>query len=180
MRHRGRIANAAPARETKVDGKIGVLNVQPEHCQPVRVGCASWSIPQDPSLEFKHDRARVFLSRLRDLYGGDVAWEPRHSTWFSAIADELLREFHIARAATDPACVPAAAKPGGYAAFVYFRLHGSPRRYYSAYPDGFLHSIACQMADLARGASVWCVFDNTAAGYAVPNALQLTAKLKAR
>jgi uncharacterized protein YecE (DUF72 family) len=133
-----------------------------------------------PSLEFKQDRVRVFLSRLRDLYAGDVACEPRHSTWFSERADEVLREFHITRAAADPACVPAAAQPGGYAAFLYFRLHGSPRRYYPAYPKVSLDRIAGQLASLARKARVWCVFDNTAAGYAIQNALQLAARLKVK
>lgn len=135
-------------------------------------------IQLSPSLEFEQDRARVFLSRLRDLYDGDVAWEPRHSSWFSDIADDLLKEFRIARAAADPACVPAAAQAGGFAAFVYFRLHGSPRRYYSAYSDKFLDGMAARLAKLAPKARVWCVFDNTAAGYAVQNALQLAAKLK--
>lgn len=155
---------AAFLRQTSVlHAKLGVLLIQ---------------LP--PSLEFKQERARLFLSRLRDLYDGDVAWEPRHSSWFSEIADELLREFQIARVATDPACVPAAAQPGGFAAFVYFRLHGSPRRYYSAYSEEFLDRIASQLTSLAQKARVWCVFDNTAAGHAIQNALQLAAKLKTR
>jgi uncharacterized protein YecE (DUF72 family) len=133
-----------------------------------------------PSLEFEHGRARLFLARLREIYGGDVAWEPRHSSWFSEEADELLRKFCVARAAADPACVPAAAQPGGFAPFVYFRLHGSPRRYYSAYSEEFLSKIADQIAILARSARVWCVFDNTAAGQAIQNALRLAANLRAR
>ncbi len=133
-----------------------------------------------PSLEFEYERAREFLLQLRDLFDGDVVCEPRHSSWFREIADALLREFQVARAAADPACVPAAAQPGGWAGFAYFRLHGSPRRYYSAYTEAFLEEIAVQILSLPPEARVWCVFDNTAAGAAMQNALQLAAKLKAR
>jgi uncharacterized protein YecE (DUF72 family) len=132
------------------------------------------------SLEFEHGRTHIFLSHLRDLYGGDVAWEPRHSSWFSEKADELLRKFCVARAAADPPCVPAATQPGGFARFAYFRLHGSPRRYYSAYSEEFIGKIADQIAILAASARVWCVFDNTAAGHAIENALQLAARLRAK
>jgi uncharacterized protein YecE (DUF72 family) len=38
--------------------------------------------------------------------------------------------------------------------------------------------LAAQLTNLAAKARVWCVFDNTASGYATQNALQLTAKLK--
>jgi len=133
-----------------------------------------------PSLKFDLERARAFLSQLRDLYDGDIAWEPRHGTWFSELASALFREFHIARVAADPACVPAAAQPGGTTAFVYFRLHGSPRRYYTAYSEHFLDTLAVQIVSLPPKVRVWCIFDNTASGAAIQNALQLVAKLKAR
>lgn len=133
-----------------------------------------------PSLEFDCERTRTFLSRLRGLYDGDVACEPRHGTWFNDTANALLTEFRIARVAADPACVPAAAEPGGWAGLVYFRLHGSPRRYYSAYPEPDLDNVAYLIATLPPTARVWCVFDNTAAGAAIQNALQLAAKLAER
>jgi uncharacterized protein YecE (DUF72 family) len=131
-----------------------------------------------PSLEFDETIVRKFLSLLRDNYSGDVVWEPRHGSWFEAPVDELLQEFQIARVAADPACVPTAARPGGFAGIVYFRLHGSPRLYYSEYTQGFLDNLAAQLVDLATQARVWCVFDNTASGFAIQNALELTAKLR--
>ena len=81
-----------------------------------------------PSLEFDHGRANKFLSLLRGRFSGDVVWEPcRDASWFEDRGDNLLKEFHIARVAADPAYVPAATRPGGLASLVYFRLHGSPR-----------------------------------------------------
>ena len=131
-----------------------------------------------PSLEFEYSRARRFLSLVRENHSGDMVWEPRHCTWFKNRAEDLLKEFQAARVAADPACVPAAARPGGLANLAYFRLHGSPRMYYSAYTDNYLGMLAAQLANLTAEARVWCVFDNTASGYAIQNALQLTAKLK--
>jgi uncharacterized protein YecE (DUF72 family) len=131
-----------------------------------------------PSLEFDQARAGKFLTLLRQKYAGDVVWEPRHKSWFSIRVDDLLKEFHVARVAADPACGPTARQPGGLTSLAYFRLHGSPRRYYSAYSDDFLDALSSQAANLAPRARVWCVFDNTASGAAVQNALALTARLR--
>jgi len=131
-----------------------------------------------PSLEFDESIARRFLLLLRENHSGEVVWEPRHSSWFEDRADALLQEFRIARVAADPACVPAAARPGGFGTVAYFRLHGSPRLYYSDYREDFLNGLAAQLVNLAMQARVWCIFDNTAAGHAIQNALQLARKMK--
>jgi uncharacterized protein YecE (DUF72 family) len=131
-----------------------------------------------PSLEFDRVRASRFLSLIRRSFSGDVVWEPRHGSWFDRQADDLLKEFEIARVAADPACVSAASRPGGLASLAYFRLHGSPRRYFSAYSGDFLNMMAENLASLGAGARVWCVFDNTASGAAISNALGLAARLK--
>ena len=52
----------------------------------------------------------------------------------------MLAEFSVARAAADPAVVPQAGSAGGGGGLVYFRLHGAPRIYYSAYDRNFLHA----------------------------------------
>jgi uncharacterized protein YecE (DUF72 family) len=131
-----------------------------------------------PSLEFEETIAKRFFSQLRESHSGDVVCEPRHSSWFDGRADELLQEFRVARVAADPACVPAAAGPGGFAGVAYFRLHGSPRLYYSDYGDDFLNDLAAKLTSLAINTRIWCIFDNTAAGFAAENALELTSKLK--
>ena len=77
----------------------------------------------------------------------------------------------MARVAADPAVVPAAAEPGGWDGLVYYRLHGSPKVYYSAYPDEYLEALAKTLVRAAKSADVWCIFDNTAAFAATANAL---------
>ena len=129
-----------------------------------------------PSLEFNRRVAAKFLTTLRRRFLGEIVWEPRHATWFEADAAALLIDHGIARVAADPACVPAAADPSGASHLVYFRLHGSPRRYFSAYEDDYLKRLSLQMKELAKKDRVWCIFDNTALGAATGNALELIAK----
>jgi uncharacterized protein YecE (DUF72 family) len=131
-----------------------------------------------PSFAFDPSVADSFFTELRARYEGDVVFEPRHESWFSIEGESLLREHRIARVAADPACVPAAAEPGGYDQLVYLRLHGSPRVYYSAYPPDALESVARFIEDkVTRGISVWCIFDNTALGAATSDALMVQSHL---
>ncbi len=129
-----------------------------------------------PSLEFERRAAVAFLERLRSLHGGPVAWEPRHPSWFSRAVEELLLRYRIARVAADPARVPAAGLSAAANELVYYRLHGSPRMYYSAYEQEYLGALADDLRSAAAQPStreVWCIFDNTALGAAAVNALEL-------
>jgi uncharacterized protein YecE (DUF72 family) len=164
--------------ETKLNCSSGVLSAFLEQIKFLHEKLGPILIQLPPSLEFDHAHATKFLSLLRRSFSGDVVWEPRHGSWFDNRVDDLLKEFQIARVAADPACVPVSTRPGGLASLAYFRLHGSPRRYFSAYSGDFLNMLAAQLASLVAGARVWCVFDNTASGSAVQNALELTAKLR--
>lgn len=130
-----------------------------------------------PSLAFESRVARTFFTLLRKLHDGHVVCEPRHASWFEAQADALLVRHRIGRAAADPAVVPAAAQPGGWPGTVYYRLHGSPRKYWSVYDPGQIAQWARALQTLRRGTLAWCVFDNTAGSGAAVNALQLRALL---
>jgi uncharacterized protein YecE (DUF72 family) len=112
---------------------------------------------------------------------GPVALEPRHPTWFAEEPEAQLVRHDVARVAADPARVPEAALPGGARSLEYHRLHGSPRIYYTPYDDAYLDALAPRLRAAARrGAAVWCVFDNTASGAALPNALALRTRLRGR
>jgi uncharacterized protein YecE (DUF72 family) len=125
-----------------------------------------------PSLEFIADHAEQFLTCVRALFGGQLAVEPRNATWFSTEVSELLRTYQVARVAADPARVPAAALPGGDDDLVYYRLHGSPRMYYSAYSPEYLVKLASDLCTLAdQRVDTWCMFDNTTLGAATGDAL---------
>lgn len=128
-----------------------------------------------PSLAFSPQEAEAFFHLLRDKYVGSAVCEPRHPSWFEADADRLLREFKVARVAADPARVPLAAIPGGWLGLQYYRMHGSPRMYYSEYDLDRLRSIAATISVLDASVDCWCIFDNTASGAAAQDALNLMA-----
>jgi uncharacterized protein YecE (DUF72 family) len=125
-----------------------------------------------PSSVFDAKTVRAFFSRLRETFTGDAVCEPRHASWFTDKADAMLKDFHIARAAADPLPAPESREPGGWHGLAYFRLHGSPRLYYSNYGTETLETLAARLQKTAEtGAKVWCIFDNTAEGAATRNAL---------
>lgn len=128
-----------------------------------------------PSFAFKADLVAGFLEHLRDGFDGVVACEPRHSTWFTDEPDRLLAEYRVGRVAADPAVVPRAAEPGGCPTLRYYRLHGSPRMYYSAYTP---ERLAALVQRLSQGSgTAWCIFDNTAEGAAAHDAMEVTKAL---
>ena len=174
--HDARLVDVEPLLDRFLDEVAGL---------GTRLGVLLAQLP--PSLAFDEPVAANFFAALATRYGGALACEPRHRSWFSAPADALLRSFRVARVAADPATIPDAAKPGGWLgpdrdgrdATIYHRWHGSPRVYWSAYDDAWL---AARGGDLARwhpATDVWCIFDNTAAGAALADALRLRAVIAA-
>ncbi len=86
-----------------------------------------------PSLAYDAVVAGPFFADLQELWPTAVVCEPRHPSWFEAGADALLVAHRVGRVGADPARHPAAAAPGGWNGVAYWRLHGSPRMYYSPY-----------------------------------------------
>jgi uncharacterized protein YecE (DUF72 family) len=132
-----------------------------------------------PSLAFDATIARAFFTDLGARTPAALACEPRHASWFEPDAEALMMGLKVARIAADPAPVPAAANPaGGWPALAYWRLHGSPAMYRTPYDDARLDAYAAQIrVARARGAEVWCMFDNTMSSAATANALTLAEKL---
>ncbi|WP_246672961.1 DUF72 domain-containing protein [Mesorhizobium sp. B2-3-11] len=82
------------------------------------------------------------------------------------------------QACFNPAPVPSAAVPGGWPGLAYFRWHGAPRVYYSDYDSENLARFSRQLeAAAAAGAEVWGIFDNTAGGNALGDALKVDAMM---
>lgn len=132
-----------------------------------------------PSLRFDAAIVRAFLAAVRKRFVRALVCEPRHASWFDGEAERLLVAFQAARVAADPALLPAAGAPGGWEGFVYHRLHGTPRIYYSAYSAQRLQSLSDRlMTEARRRVPVWCIFDNTALGAATANALSVAERLR--
>jgi uncharacterized protein YecE (DUF72 family) len=143
-----------------------------------KVACLLVQLP--PKLVFDAAVASQFFEALRARTSTAIACEPRHPSWFDAPADQLLRSCEIARVAADPARVPAAAVPGGWRGLSYYRLHGTPKVYYSSYAPEFIADLAHRVKEeVEAGRDVWVIFDNTTLGAATRNALDLAEKLNA-
>lgn len=130
-----------------------------------------------PSLAFDEKIASDFFAALRTNYIYSLSLEARHNTWFLPSVEFLMEHFSLGRVEADPAI-------GSNEAFLigpsnYYRLHGSPKTYYSNYDDRFLQSLATGLSKKAncQAEDIWCMFDNTAEGCATKNALRLAELL---
>jgi uncharacterized protein YecE (DUF72 family) len=121
-----------------------------------------------PSLAWDAAIAEAFFRNLGRRSKTPIACEPRHASWFTPEVDAALKKLRVARVAADPPRAPADGAPGGWQGLKYWRLHGSPKIYYSEYDAETLKTLA---RNLKPGD--WCIFDNTAAFAALGNAVAL-------
>lgn len=142
-----------------------------------KLGCVLVQLP--PSLVFDAVVVTEFFANLRARTAVSIACEPRHESWFDSDADELLQAHQVARVGADPARVAAAGTPGGSRGLSYYRLHGSPKVYYSAYSAEFIAGLAARVReeDIAPR-RMWVIFDNTTLGAATRNARELSEALQ--
>ncbi|MCL1635698.1 DUF72 domain-containing protein [Luteimonas sp. SX5] len=134
-----------------------------------------------PSLAFDARIAANFFGMLRRRSSARIACEPRHRSWFSDAAQALWRRYRIARVGADPALCDEAAVAAGTGTWRYWRWHGSPRMYYSAYEDAALRALAADVAaESMSGTEPWIIFDNTALGHAIGDALRLQSLFAGR
>ena len=127
-----------------------------------------------PSLSFDAAGTEPFFAHLRQQFRAPVVIEPRHASWATPQAAAFLASFFIAPVLADPS-PPELEQFAATATHRYLRLHGSPRIYYSSYEAEQLE----HYAELLTAPESWCIFDNTASGAALANALQLKDMLRA-
>jgi len=143
-----------------------------------KLACLLVQLP--PSLTFDACVAHAFFEALRERTSVSVVLEPRHRSWFTGSAYKVGREFEVEWVYAHP-------RPAGIdgthlpvpTRLLYLRLHGVPDLYRSSYDAAFLEEMALRLLTAKRaGLSIWCVFDNTAHGHAIPNARDLLRYLE--
>lgn len=141
-------------------GEVGALGE--------KLGCVLVQLP--PSGAYVAPVANQFFALMRQNFCCMLACEARHASWFGSEATALLQAHAITRVQADP-------PQGQTQEFVpttpdrYLRLHGSPKVYYSAYTHEFLADLGAEL--LREKHPAWVIFDNTASGSALHNALSL-------
>jgi len=144
-------------------------------------GCLLIQLP--PSLDFNFQTAEYFLKNLREQCSRPIAWEPRHKSWSTPRALELLAEYKISKVFADPErCALGQNQRVPMAGLRYLRLHGSPEIYKSRYSLEAIHQIRkTLLKPNAPGSEPiqqsWCIFDNTTYGFATENAMELQSQL---
>jgi uncharacterized protein YecE (DUF72 family) len=160
----------------KIPKEITHTRAMKDTAQPFEIFCADVAPLADkrgpllcqlpPSLTLDATLLDTAFEAIRHIDDGTVVIEARHKSWASSEALDLLESYAIDRVLADPSPVwPAEsfdAPPR------YMRLHGKPKIYYSSYPDEEISAFSKLMAP-----DGWCVFDNTASGAAIENALTM-------
>ena len=140
-----------------------------------KLGCVLVQLP--PSLAFEPSHADAFFVQLRSAISAAIVCEPRHESWFAPEARALLTLYDIDYVRAHPKPVPNLDLELPRST-LYIRLHGVPVMYYSAYSAAYIDALAQRIREVrADGYTIWCIFDNTAQGHAVPNALHLMNRL---
>ena len=130
-----------------------------------------------PSASFDADGADRLFSALQNRSSTPIVCEPRHASWFNPEVDAWLADRKVARVAADPSRAKGGDEPGGWRELAYFRFHGSPKVYYSDYDEAALKLVRKRLDRLAAArTTTWCIFDNTASGAALGNALEIGKK----
>ncbi len=97
-----------------------------------KLGVVLMQLP--PSLKFEFLVVTKFIKHLRKIYSGTIVCEPRHISWFTDKAADLLREFRVSYVVADPPVNQDTRLSIPEADVIYVRLHGYPEMYYSNYP----------------------------------------------
>lgn len=129
-----------------------------------------------PSFKYNRENLENFFKILPSDYYHVV--EIRNISFHNNEFVELLKKYKICLCFSD--C--AGKYPSWYEVqttdYLYIRLHGSKKLYVSNYEERELHELANKIKVFKIGLA-FVYFDNTAEGYAVPNALELKKILKA-
>lgn len=127
-----------------------------------------------PSQNFEPRVASTFFRMFQRRSRVPMACEARHPSWFSPGAMALLQRHGVSRVTADPAIRHDEPTAPPAPAWPYWRLHGTPRMYYSPYPEDVLAGIARALSGAQETSRpAWVMFDNTAHGFATRDAARL-------
>ena len=130
-----------------------------------------------PKAAFNSTVSEAFFTLLREQHSGPTVLEPRHPSWFTPQANHLLQKFPNRPRRSGSSAIPRRVLCRWMDQLLYCRLHGSPRMYYSAYPEKYLQALAAAIMK-QHAKEVWCIFDNTASGAALGDAQTLVGLVK--
>ncbi len=139
---------------------------------------AKWAASVNPGFRFSvkvpksitHENRLVDCSALLDTFLAEcLALGSKLGCLLVKLPPSL--QFDARIAGVDPGRISGDDEPSGWQGIRYWRLHGSPRIYYSCYETEWLERLVQRVeATMADGVPTWCIFDNTARDAALGNA----------
>lgn len=132
-----------------------------------KLGPVLFQLP--PRLAFTEERLDRILSQLDT--GLTNVLEFRHPSWWQTNVYERLAEQGVIFCGMSYPGLPDQLIPN--TGIIYYRFHGVPDLYRSAYSEAALSKFAGQVNTDARIRESWCYFNNDAAVAAIPDARAL-------
>lgn len=159
--------------EARLRGTAGLMSRFADEIAGLGSALGAVLVQLPPSHAFDARVANAFFAMVRRRIDAPIVVEARHASWFVPRVDALWARHALGRVAADPPRPPGALYPGGVGGLRYWRLHGSPRMYWSGYDDTVLQAYADDVrAGLDAGFECHVVFDNTSRSLAVPDAFR--------
>lgn len=122
-----------------------------------------------PRFRYEEERLSRILAQLDPGFSNVL--EFRHPDWWCKDVYNRLRQQHISFCGMSHPDLPN--EPIVTGPVVYYRFHGVPELYRSAYSDAELSQFADYIKTQPEVREAWCYFNNDAAVAAIPNAKTL-------
>lgn len=136
-----------------------------------KLGCILFQLP--PDLSFSEQLLDKIINQLDGSFKNII--EFRHKSWWNSAVYDVLTMKNISFCSISYPNLPdPVIQTTGT---VYYRFHGVPRLYHSAYSESFLQKIADEINNLNVVEQAFLFFNNTASTAAIHNARYLQQQL---
>jgi uncharacterized protein YecE (DUF72 family) len=136
-----------------------------------KLGCVLFQLP--PQLQYSEALLQKIIMQMDSSFTNVI--EFRHKSWWQPRVYDALAQHHITFCSishpllSDEVIINTD--------LVYYRFHGVPDLYYSAYADHFLLQVANAIQNAKQVKRAFLYFNNTAQTAAIPNAQYLQQEL---
>jgi len=137
-----------------------------------KLGPVLFQLP--PSLQYTEELLHKIIDQLDNNFTNVL--EFRHASWWNDTVRKTLQENNITFCGESYPNLPADAVADTSTA--YYRFHGIPKLYYSAYDPVTLDKVYSTIASSTKTRNAFIFFNNTATEAAITNARYILGKLK--
>lgn len=134
-----------------------------------KLGCVLFQFP--PKFIYTEERLQLIIKNMRPGIRNVV--ELRDKSWWGKKIFNILKEHNIIFSGISHPTLPDHQEPLFNNEVAYYRFHGIPKLFYSAYSDADLKAVADEILKKKELKEVFVYFNNTATPAAIKNALWL-------